>query len=179
MLYKSSYTDLQVLIRAPVVNYHPVTGVEIGRVKPLRANFGTHGGEFSAANPLTGEIDTHAIINGNFFDTNAAAEQLQWTEDEKESVEAALDKLARTQPYLLAKIDLTRPPAAPPWPTYDETASEEIVPFAISLGFVDGALAYERENLNRPFVTAALEDAVAIRQASAAEEKPAVGSITL
>lgn len=164
MLYKSSYADFQVLIRPPVVHYHPITGVELSRTKPLRANFGSHGGEFTSPNPMTGELERHAIIHGHFFDSEAAQERLDWTDEERESVEAALAKLAREQPYLLVKVDLTRPKREAPWPTYDETAEKDVVQFAKTLGLDHEALAYELENKARPKIISGLEDGLVERE---------------
>lgn len=156
-LYKSPYAAFQVLVRSESVQYHQQTGVEIGRTKALTAEFGTHGGEFDMFNPLTQSTDKHALIHGHFFDTEAAAERNGWTEEERISVENTLDKLCRDQPYLIAKIDMTPPPAPMPWPTYPQTSAKEIVSFAIATGLVTETLRYEQENENRATIVAALD----------------------
>lgn len=148
-VYKSPYADLQVLVRSESVQYHPATGVEIGRVKPLTVNFGSHSGEFTSTSPLTGELEQHAIIHGHYFDSESAAEERGWDKDEHDSVVYTLDRLAREQPYLLAKVDLSRPASGPPWPTYDETPEKEIFGFAATLGLVRETILYEQENKNR------------------------------
>lgn len=157
MLYKSAYADLQVLVRSGSVMYHPATGVEIGRVSALTANFGNHGGEFTSTNPLTGELEQHAIIHGHFFDSKAAQERLGWTDEERESVEKTLDDLAIRQPFLLQKIEIEVPPVPAPWPTYDKHTAKDAVTFAVDLGLVHEALLYERENQNRETVIGPLE----------------------
>lgn len=178
-LYTSHYADLQVLCRPESIHYHPATGVEISRTKALVANFGSHGGEFEALDPLTQQPERHALIFGHYFDSEAAAERLEWTPEERESVEAVLDKLARDQPYLLQKVDLSRPPLPAPWPTYDQTAEKEIVQFAVTLGLVAEALAYERENENRESITKALEAAIEVVKQPKKTEKPEPAAITL
>src|SRR5262245_55886354 len=97
-LYKSRYTDFQVLVRGESINYHPATGVEIGRTRRLTANFGIHGTPFTETNPLTGELEEHVQITGHFYDSEEAKERLGWTDDEHDSVVYALDKLCREQP---------------------------------------------------------------------------------
>lgn len=157
-VYKSAYADLQVLVRPEIPFYHPVTGVETNKVKALTAKFGLHGSEFPSTNPLTGELEMHASIIGHYYDTEEAAEREGWTEEERASVEATLDRLCREQPYLIGKVDMTLPPAPAPWPTYDTTSPAQVAKLATSLGLVAETIAYERENENRDKIIAELED---------------------
>lgn len=157
-VYQSGYAALQVLVRPEIPFYHPITGVETSKVPRLTADFGIYGSEFNAASPLTGEIEPHALIYGHYFDTEVAAEREEWTDEERASVEAALDKLCHDQPYLIAKVDLSKPPALPPWPTYDKTAEKMIVEYAISLGLVQETVVYEQENEDREAIVVQLND---------------------
>lgn len=176
-VYKSGYAALQVLVRPEIPFYHPITGVETHRVRRLTADFGYHGGEFTAPNPLTGELEQHAIIHGHFFDTEVAAEREEWSDDERASVETALDKLCREQPYLIAKIDLTPAAAPAPWPTYDTTAEKQIAKLAISLGLVPETVLYERENENRDLIVAELTDWLVDNPVEEVYEEPAPAKI--
>jgi len=157
MLYQSSYAALQVIVRGGHDVIHPVTGTPMDRVKPLIADFGTHGSEYNAINPLSGEIERHGDIRGFFFDSDSAAEQRDWTQDEHDSVVAVLDKLCLEQPFIVAKVEEISVAALKPWPTYDETHWKTIPVLAAQLGLTQVALAYERENKNRETVTSALE----------------------
>jgi hypothetical protein len=159
-LYKSAYSAFMVLVRSEAVMFHPATGVEINRVPPLTAEFGEHGGTFNAENPLTGQMEEHAIINGHFFDSESAQEMLGWTDEERESVEMAIEKISQREPYLVAKVELTEAPARKPWPTYDELNAESVLSFANALGLLDEALAYEQENKARKTLIAQLEIAL-------------------
>lgn len=176
MLYESKYSDLQVIIRARSLTFHHATGVQTGEIPPLVARFGMHHGEISVENPLTGEVEQRALIQGHFYDTDAAAESLGWTEDEKESVEAALDRLCKQQPFLIAKIEHEAPVfgLAKPWPSYDETHWKTVSVLAKQLGLVDEVLAYERANAKREGVLNALEENV--EEVAELEE---AGAITL
>jgi hypothetical protein len=157
MLYESNYADLQVLVRSEVVQYHPATGVEINRIPALTANFGTHGGEYLANDPLTGQPERHAIIHGRFFDTEEAKERIGWSDDEHDSVVYVLDKLCREQPFLIARVEQPEAEIVKPWPTYDETHWKTVPVLAAQLGLTEVALAYERANKNRDAVVTALE----------------------
>jgi hypothetical protein len=159
MLYQSHYSDLQVLVRSEAVIYHPATGVETNRIPALTANFGTHGKEFQALNPLTGEMEMRSDIRGHFFDTEAAAERLGWTPEEQESVISVLDRLCLEQPFMIAKVVHEVVVAQPPWPTYEETHHKTIPVLAQQLGLVQETLAYERENRNREGIISALTEA--------------------
>lgn len=182
-VYKSAYAALQVCVRPEIPFYHPVTGVETHRVPRLTADFGLFSSEFTAANPLTGELEEHAVIIGHYYDTQVAAEKEGWSEDEQASVIDTLDKLCRDQPYLIAKVDLTMPPAPAPWPTYDTTPAANVVKYATSLGLAQQTLTYELENEARDKIIAELQDWIADNPApqEVAEQTaaPVPGMITL
>jgi hypothetical protein len=157
MLFKSAYADFQVLVRSEAITYHPATGVEINRIPPLTANFGQHRGEYETPDWITGGTHEGVVIMGHFFDSEAAQEQGGWTDEERESVEQAILKLSREQPYLVAPVVIEIPAATKPWPSYDEQTAKEIVAVAAGTGLVDEALAYERENKSRSTLLIELE----------------------
>ena len=179
MLFKSAYADFQVLVRSEAVQYHPATGVEIGRTRALTANFGSHGGVFNAPDPLTGEITEHSMVFGHYFDSDAAQQERGWTDDERESVEAAILKIAREQPSLVAQVIIEIPPAPKPWPSFDEQTAKEITAVAIQAGLVSQALAYERENKNRSTLVSELEELVVAQEVAAAKREQEPVEITL
>jgi len=171
MLFKSAYSDFQVLVRSEAVNYHPATGVEISRVPALTANFGQHRGEYETENYLEGGTYTGAVILGYFFDSEAAQEENGWTDEERESVEQAILRIAQREPYLVAPISMERPPAEKPWPSYDEQTAKEVVAVASGAGLINEALRYERENKGRSTLIDELESlAPAVRPPEPIEE---------
>jgi len=171
-LYKSAYAAFQVLVRSESPIYHQATGVEIGRIKPLVADFGEHGGTIKMPDPLTGAIEDHALIHGHFYDTEAAQEKNGWTDEERESVEYAIDKLTREQPFLVARVEFETQPAPKPWPTFDEMNTEQVLVFANSLGLVREALVYEQENKARKTLVTQLEEALGNQPVQDAEPEP-------
>src|SRR5262245_51711335 len=173
MLFKSAYADFQVLVRSEAVNYHPATGVEISRIPALTANFGTHRGEFEMPDYLTGGVHQGAVIMGHFFDSEAAQAENGWTDEERESVEAAILKIAQREPYLVAPIEDHVPAVEKPWPSYDEQTAKEIVAVATSAGLIPEAIRYENENKQRSTLIAELE------QLAARQPEPEVAEITL
>lgn len=156
-LYESCYTAMVVQVRDESPIYHQTTGVEISRTKRLVADFGVHGGEVTMTNPLSGELEKHALIRGRYFDTEEAQQRLGWTDDEHESVVAKLDQICRDEPYLLARVEHREAEAIKPWPTYDETHWKTIPVLAEQLGLVPVTLAYERANKDRESVVELLE----------------------
>jgi len=163
-LYKSAYAAFQVLVRSESPIFHQATGVEIGRITPLVADFGEHGGTFNSENPLTGQMEEHAVIHGHFFDSEAAQQQLGWSDEERESVEAAIERIGRQQPFLVAKVEFEVVPAEKPWPTYDDMNAEQVAQFAESLGLVREALLYESENKQRKTLIAQLEETLSVSE---------------
>lgn len=132
--------------------------------KPLVAEFAQHGGTFTFHNHLTGATDTAADIRGHYFDSAAQAMEKGWTQEEHDIVVEALDLLCQRYGGVW---EIQHAKAALPWPTYDDTHHSQIAKFAAGVGLVSEALAYERENKNRPGVVKELEAAQA---APAAEE---------
>lgn len=157
MLFKSAYADFQQIVRSEVINFHPATGVEIGRIPMLIANFGRHVDEYQTEDWLTGGTHEGAHIQGYFFDSNVAQEEKGWSDDEREAVEYSLQKTAKEQPYLVSLVEIEVIPAAKPWPSYDEQTAKEIVSVAQATGLVEQALSYERENKGRSTLIIELE----------------------
>ena len=178
-LYESSYTDLQVLVRSESIQYHGATGVEVGRVKALTVEFGTHSGETQIVNPISGETERHALIYGRYYDTEEAKERLGWTDDEHEAVIMTLDKLCDKQPYLIARVVMHQPEIVKPWPTYDDTHWKTVPVLAEQLGLLDVALIYERANGQRDSVIEGLERKLNPEPGSGLESHPHEELITL
>lgn len=140
--------------------YHPATGVEIvdQELKPLRAEFGIHGGEYTTIDPETGEERIQADIRGYFYDLDADAAAKGWSDDEKEAVRGYLIRKAETNPNYVQIYET--PKASKPWPTYDEVHHAKVASLAIDLGLVEPALYYEQENKNRQTIVAELRKAL-------------------
>lgn len=158
MLFKSPHANMTFNVRPPLVKYHPTTGVVIGESPALIASFGQLGDEFSLENPETGELVTVANISGHFFDTDIAAREFGWADEEKESVEALLLMKCRTVPMFISLVEKQHIAAPKPWATYDELSVEAILEVALATRLVPETLLYERENLQRPDLIEALED---------------------
>lgn len=98
------------------------------------------------------------------FDTDDAARKHEWTPEEK----ARYEKVLRDSPSNGVDYIIVERPSAPrPWPKYDdlvvvgrrtiEMVAKEIADKVVDLGIdVDHVRVYERENLNRTEVLAAL-----------------------
>lgn len=97
------------------------------------------------------------------YDTDTAAQINAWTPEVKADVERLLDAQQGADYF---RVDL--PKLSVPFPTYDEIDDAEQIALIIGASGidVDHAIAYERENLDRPVVIAALE---AISEAAEAE----------
>jgi hypothetical protein len=109
------------------------------------------------------------------LDTDEEAKHQNWTPEEKEFVENALVKgSANGVEYVVCSA----PKTARPWSSYDEFVGEDAVAKILYTVDLTGAvprdvLRYERENLDRPDVVAALEDLVE------KEEENVVGVISV
>jgi hypothetical protein len=94
------------------------------------------------------------------FDSEAAKLALGWTDDEETLV---VDTLRDSGDFGRAFTEILPEPIEAPWPNYDQTAPEEIVKVA---GLINAdlelALAYEKENQNRPGVVDDLTDALSV-----------------
>lgn len=161
MLFFSPYAAFRVGIRSELVQYHPTTGVELSRTPALRAEFGRLGGEYSYFDQLTNKNEVGAVIHGNYFDTDAAAEEQRWSDDEKESVENRLVWLCGKRPDLIKHVEFHAPVVMAPWPTYDQADVDAVLTFAPAAGLAREALEYERLNKQRPAVIEALEKLIA------------------
>jgi hypothetical protein len=173
MLFKSAYADFQQIVRSEVINFHPATGVEIGKIPMLIANFGRHTGEYQTEDWLTGGTHDGAHIQGYFFDSNVAQEEKGWTDDEREAVEYSLQKTAKEQPYLVSLVEIEVIPAAKPWPSYDDQTAKQIVEVAAATDLVEQALAYERENKSRSTLIIELEQIALARHRAQQEAEQA------
>lgn len=158
MLFKSPHANMTFNVRPPLVQYHPTTGVIINESPALVASFGQLGDEFAIENPVDGSIEMVANISGHFFDTEIAARELGWSDDEKESVEALLLYKCRTVPNFIQQVVKEHVPAPKPWATYDELPVEAILEVAVATKLIPETLRYERENLQRADLIEALED---------------------
>lgn len=155
--FRSNYRAMRITARHGHKVYHPVTGTEIRdqEVKELTAEFGVHRGEYKVTDDDGNELGTYADIAGNFYDLDVDAEAKGWSAEEKEAMR---EHLIRKSVELPDFCQIHSIPAAPaPWPSYDDVPAENVGLLAIDLGLAEGALAYERENLNRPEVRTVLE----------------------
>jgi hypothetical protein len=155
-LFRSQFSGFRQKIRAPWSHYHPVTGVELENHPGIYAEFGVLGAEETIVNPETGEVTTSADIRGGFFDSDEAAERLNWDDDLKTSAETVLRRHFQQVPEHGEEIVPVHVPAQIPWPTYDEFDPETVVRLAPELKLVPETIAYEREQLNRVDVLAPL-----------------------
>lgn len=164
MLFHSPHANLQVICSRTLIKYHPVTGDEISRTPGVWANFGKLGDQYEYSNPETGEQMTGAAITGHYYDTDVEASLNGWDVDVKAMVERKLLALCEREPARIQRIAQDAAKAALPWPTYDSLGADQAVLLATQLGLVAEALAYERENLDRPDAvdgyTAALAESV-------------------
>jgi hypothetical protein len=159
MLFESKFSLYQVFVRPEIDFYHPVTGVKTGSEKALIAEFGSVGDQFEFANWLEGgRTDTGVEIRGHYFDSEEAAQRLNWTDEERESVETVLLEQCQKTPTWVWHVDRAPAPPAPPWVTYDKTHHWQIPKSAAELDLIPEALAYERATKNRPGVIQGLEE---------------------
>lgn len=118
-----------------------------------------------------------------WLDTDLAAEQNGWSDQERSEVE---DRL-RSWPDQTSFIIVAKPHVAAPWPRYDAIVVKgrrdishvvEQILATIDATGVDPAavLAYERQELNRPEVVAALEGKIAEAAAEVDSEEPVIAA---
>lgn len=167
-LFYSPFAAYQVLVRSERKIYTPDGMSIIDVIPPLTAEFARHDGEFDYTDD-TGMTRKGAMIRGNFFDLDVAAEENGWSDEDKETVRKVLLRQCQISPE---QIRVHEPPkAAAPWPTYDDTHHNKIPVLASELGLLNEAIAYERQNKNRESVVAALEEkkqaAVAVEELTA------------
>jgi len=95
------------------------------------------------------------------FDSIAAQAANGWSDDERRTVEEALIQTALREPNSIIVVAEAKLP--PPWPTYDVFAGSvnELCSKIIEDGFpLEGVLAYEQENQDRPEVVAAFKQLI-------------------
>lgn len=148
---------------------HPTTGDIIGHKKEIIVEAAVHGKELNVTAP-DGSTVKVGDIHGHYIDTAVQAELKDWTEEERERVEAALDYWCEHQP---AQIWHLEEPAAPlPWPTYEDMHHKQIAPHAIASGQAVEALAYERQRENpRREIIELLETHIASKQETEFDEQ--------
>lgn len=155
MLFKSKFALFTQVVRHEINIPHPTLPTFIGKINRLAAEFGQPGSEFQYTD-AEGNTKTGVEIRGYYFDSEIAQELHGWTDEEREEVELSLIKLSGRWPDACTVID--KPKAKLPWPKYNETHFSKIVELADSLGLVQEALAFERENKNRESVVKGLSD---------------------
>lgn len=155
-LFYSPHAAFRALIREQRDRRHPTTGDIIETEHALWADFGQLGQEYHFRNPETGEEQRSAHIIGHYYDTDAMAAEKGWDQETHDLVIRRLRDLAKKQPEVVREEIREKPKAVAPWPTYDQATPDQILELAPALGLVQQALAYERENRDRPHVTAGL-----------------------
>lgn len=140
--------------------YHPNTGVEIGRVTPLIAEFGKHGGE-RRVELADGTTELVADIVGHYFSSAAAQDANGWSDEERESVEQTLLRLCVQRPDQIRLVEAAR--VEVPWPSYLDTHHKRIPALAAELGLLGEAIAYEEQQAEpRSGVIAELREKLAL-----------------
>lgn len=157
------------LCRVPVQAAEPIfapgTGVQVGTLKEITAEFGVPGREIPRLDEngeqiydeYTGApLTTVTNLRGGLFDLQEQAQEKGWTPEEVALVKAKLEYVEKTDPQWVRRH--TAPPLNPPIPTYDTLHHKSIPTLMEQIGMVGEALAYERENKNRAEVVAKLEE---------------------
>ena len=157
------------LFRVPVQGAEPIfaagTGVQIGTLKEITAEFGEPGREVprldangeQVHDEYTGApLTTVTNMRSGLFDLQEQAQAKGWTPEEVALVKAKLEYVEKTDPQWVRRH--TAPPLSPPVPTYDNLHHKQIPTLMEQLGLASQALAYERENKNRAEVVAKLEE---------------------
>lgn len=152
--YRTKHSAYQFIVQGPDPIRHPVSGDVIGFKKEIIAEAAIHRGEQIVKGP-SGEDIKVADIAGHYINLDEQAVEKQWTDDEIERVEMALDLECSRQPGLIQLI--ADPVFTAPWPMYDDTHHKQIPTLAQSIGMVAEALAYELQNKQRPEVCEKLE----------------------
>lgn len=174
MLFESKFAAFRVNVRKELLKRHPVTGDVIETVPAVAAEFGKLGPVYTFTNPETGETMQGAEITGHFYDTDVEAVQQGWTPESgiKEMVERRLLALCQTWPEAIWHVAREAKKAELPWPTYDELDVEDVVKVAAMTGRVAEALAYERENRQRPAAIEAFEDLLGPQEQASEDAVP-------
>lgn len=136
---------------------------------PLAAEFATHGAEYSYTNPDTQNLDRAAEIRGHFLNLDEFADEKNWSDEERELAAKRLLWACEKYP---ADIHLwSKPKVAAPWPTYAKTHHNQVPVLAETLGLVEQALVYERQNQARPSVVEKLTEVLDRQREDATAEE--------
>lgn len=95
------------------------------------------------------------------FDSHVSQGQQGWNDEERRSVEDELARLAALYPTTL--IVIAQEQSLPPWPNYDAFTGSlnDLCTKIIEDGYpLEGVLAYEEENQDRPEVVQALKQLI-------------------
>jgi len=177
MRYVSKYAKYMINVRKPIIEYYAtgqqstiqseITAVfDVGLVSGderalARSHFSFNG--FSQEQDEVTIVEPDARISA--YDTRLAQIENGWSDEERELVERALNEEAQRLPDDMIAIEETR--TLPPWPNYDsfKGSRDQLLSKIEEDGFdFAQALAYERENQNRPEIVAALEQSVLLKQ---------------
>jgi len=139
--------SLQVLEPKEQVEHDPITGQAYTRTdtKAYIAAFeesATGGGLFphereAALKQFAGSFKglpegTNPLTRIGVWDSEAAQQQENWSDEYREAIEKRVIFLASQRPTRCLVVDM--PKAPKPWPLYDEQDEDEIVAFAIGTG---------------------------------------------
>lgn len=166
VIFKSKATAFIQIVRTDDYEKINVDGLWLDRPKEYACDFSLAGAEFQATD-LPMEMGGLAVdLRGGSFDTTTAQEMNNWTDAEREKIEAELiRRCSPGQPGYLQYWLWTKPRPPAPWKGYDEHHVQKIVSLATDLDMVDEAYAYEKATSNRPQVLASLLELHEARQA--------------
>lgn len=168
MFLISRSAGLTMPLRDTETDYHPRTGAVIKVNRALSVQFLSAGGApdwaKEAVRGLAGwgqgiGLEEDPFSRVGMLDTDEEAERQNWNPEEKEFVDNALLKATSNgTEYVIANA----PKTAKPWDKYDEFVGEDAVEKILYTIDLIGAvpqlvLRYEKENLNREDVKAAVE----------------------
>jgi hypothetical protein len=157
MLFKSPHAAMRFNVWPQRYQRHPVTGEIIDTIPGYAVEFGRLGPEVTIRNPETGELETFADITGHFYDSDLAAQEHNFTPEQKDTVEQLLLMKCRTVPMYIQLVEKVRVPFPKPWHNYDEMSPEQVVDAAQLLELVPETVAYEQENGQRASILEVLE----------------------
>lgn len=161
MYFISTSARLAVPIRGQITEHHPVSGAVINVKRGLLAQFTPVGIVPDYAKEAVSKLaffgrgtglDEDPYERCGQLDTDAAAIDQSWTDEEKAEIEAFL---AAHAGYDYVRADA--PPLEAPWPNYDsitgdtEDVAKQVVATLESIGVAARYVAdYERQNQARP-----------------------------
>lgn len=168
----SRSSGLTMPLRDTQTKYHPTTGVVIKVDPALSVQFRPAAGAPDWAKDAverlpnwgTGAgLDEDPFSRVGSLDTDEEALRQNWTPEEKDFVEKALMNASSNG---IEYIICNPPATAKPWSTYDQFVGEDAVAkilYTVDLTGADpnAVLRYEKENLDRDAVVAALETLIA------------------